>query len=104
MFETRYAFAAFAAAVGLALAAPASAQTNTSVSGGITVFAPSLIVTKNSDLSFGSVTRPTSGNGTITIDPNSGNVTSSGGISLEAKSILVHGTSAGKQRRRHPRL
>lgn len=67
-------------AAGLATAlaaAPACAQTTNSVSGSITVVQPVLEVTKNSDLAFGSVVRPTSGAGTISIDANSGNVTTS---------------------------
>jgi len=68
---------AIAAVVALASTLPGRAQTTNSVTGSITVVQPVLDVTKNSDLAFGSVVRPTSGSGTITIDANSGNVTTS---------------------------
>ncbi|MCR5879204.1 DUF4402 domain-containing protein [Phenylobacterium sp. J367] len=64
-------------AVALAAAGSACAQTNQSATGSITVMQPVLNVTKNTDLNFGSVIRPTSGSGTIIIDANSGNVSTS---------------------------
>ena len=63
--------------LALALTEPGHSQTTNSVSGSITVVQPVLEVTKNSDLAFGSVVRPTSGSGTITIDGNTGTVTTS---------------------------
>lgn len=63
-----------AALLGGLAATPALAQTTNSVSGSITVVQPVLEVTKNNDLSFGAVMRPTSGSGTISIDANTGNV------------------------------
>ena len=66
-----------AAAAGIAAGGQACAQTSQSATGSITVVQPVLNVAKNSDLNFGSVIRPTSGSGTISIDANSGNVTAS---------------------------
>jgi hypothetical protein len=60
----------------------AFAQTSVTTSGSITIMDPVLVVTKNSDLSFGTVYRPTAGNGTVAIDANSGAVTTSGNISV----------------------
>lgn len=71
---TRHLLATAAAAVALAAAGNASAQTSQSATGSITVMQPVLNVAKTSDLNFGSVIRPTSGSGTITIDANNGNV------------------------------
>lgn len=67
--------AGFAAA--LVAGGQACAQTNQSATGSITVVQPVLNVTKNTDLNFGSVIRPTSGSGTIIIDANTGNVSTS---------------------------
>ena len=66
-----------AATLAVFAAGSASAQTVTSVTGSITVIQPVLEVTKTSDLAFGSVVRPTSGSGTISIDANNGNVSTS---------------------------
>jgi hypothetical protein len=80
MMNTRRALAVLAAVAATGFGGSAFAQTNQSVDAGITIFQPSLIVAKNSDLSFGSVSRPTAGNGTVTIDANSGTVTTTGGV------------------------
>lgn len=73
-------------AAGLVLAAaPALAQTssNQSVTGTMTVYQP-ITLTKTSDLSFGTVMRPASGNGTVYINKTSGARTVDGAASLVA--------------------
>ncbi|WP_374468932.1 DUF4402 domain-containing protein [Phenylobacterium sp.] len=65
------------AAAALAAAGQACAQTSQSATGSITVMQPVLNVTKTSDLSFGSVFRPSSGSGSISIDANTGAVNAS---------------------------
>jgi len=82
MTNTRYALAVLAAAAAWSLAASANAQTTQSVNGAINIYTPALVVNKTSDLSFGTVSRPTAGNGTVSLDVNSGNVTVTGGISI----------------------
>jgi hypothetical protein len=63
----RYFAAMAAAAAAVAVAAPALAQSaQTTGSGSINVVRP-LTITKNADLHFGSVMRPSSGNGTVTV-------------------------------------
>lgn len=59
-------------------AAQAQTSSNATVSGSMTVFQP-ITLTKTSDLSFGTVMRPASGNGTVTIDASSGARTVTGG-------------------------
>ena len=81
MFNTRFAVAAVAA-IAWSVAASASAQTTQSVGGSINIYTPALVVNKTSDLSFGTVSRPTAGNGTVALDVNTGNVTVTGGISI----------------------
>lgn len=63
-------------------AAPAFAQASASASGdgSVTIFRP-ITVTKNSDLKFGTVVRPTSGAGTVTID-NTGARSFTGAVAL----------------------
>jgi hypothetical protein len=78
----RLLFACATTFVAAAFAAPAFAQTPQSVTGSIEVVQPVLLIAKTTDLSFGTVVRPTAGSGTITIDANSGNVTTSSGITL----------------------
>ncbi|MET0273661.1 MAG: DUF4402 domain-containing protein [Phenylobacterium sp.] len=68
--------------VVMGLAAPALAQTPQSVTGSIDVVSPALNIAKNTDLAFGTVVRPGAGSGTVSIDANSGNVTTSNGITL----------------------
>ncbi len=71
---------AIGATVGAAIlvaGGQALAQTSQSAGGSITVMQPVLVVDKNTDLSFGTVFRPTSGSGTIQIDANNGNVSTS---------------------------
>jgi hypothetical protein len=73
----------FAAALAAAaFCGAAQAQTSTSTTASLTVIEPALTVTKTSDLAFGSVVRPTSGSGTISIDANSGNVSTGGGVAV----------------------
>lgn len=63
----RIALAAVAAFALIAIAAPAMAQSASTTGGGsITVIRP-LTVTKNADLHFGSVVRPSTGSGTAVI-------------------------------------
>ncbi|HEY8618403.1 DUF4402 domain-containing protein [Phenylobacterium sp.] len=85
-----------AAAAALAGAGHAAAQTSQTATGSITVMQPVLNVTKTADLAFGSVIRPTSGSGTISIDPNTGAVSTSnlgqaGGNSTSRASFNVEG-------------
>ncbi len=64
----------------VAVAAPAFAtETNSSVSvtGSMNVTAP-LTVAKNADLVFGTIMRPTSGTGTVSVDAQNGNRTVTG--------------------------
>ena len=59
--------AAAAAVLTVAVAAPAMAQSaSTTGTGSITVIRP-LTITKNADLKFGTVVRPSTGSGTVTI-------------------------------------
>lgn len=73
---------AIAATVALGLAGAASAQTsaNTTASGSLGVVQP-ITIAKVSDLSFGTVVRPVSGNGTVVIDASTGARTMTGGVS-----------------------
>lgn len=73
------ALAAAAAVVGLAGTACAQATATTSASGSIAVMQP-ITLAKNTDLSFGTVIRPASGNGTVTVDPSTGARSVTGGI------------------------
>jgi hypothetical protein len=69
------------AATALLVAAPAFAQatSNQSSSGSMTLFLPIALI-KNTDLSFGTVTRPTSGSGNVNVNATTGAVTATGGI------------------------
>lgn len=61
-----------AAVLSLAAVVPAAqAQTSQSASGSISVVSPPLVVAKTADLNFGTVAKPGSGTGTITIPTNS---------------------------------
>lgn len=82
MSPSRALLALTAAAALLAVGAPALAQTNSaqSVTGTMTVYQP-ITLAKTSDLSFGTVMRPASGNGTVSIDAQSGARTITGGAS-----------------------
>ncbi|MCR5878720.1 DUF4402 domain-containing protein [Phenylobacterium sp. J367] len=71
------ALALSAAATG-ALAQASSTQTTTSTA---TIFQP-IQLAKNSDLSFGTVVRPISGSGTVSIASSDGQRTSTGGVAL----------------------
>jgi hypothetical protein len=64
----------------VAIAAPAMAQSTTSTTGtgSITVIRP-LTITKNADLKFGTVVRPSSGSGSVVVNP-AGARTVDGGI------------------------
>lgn len=71
-----------AALIGASALGGAALADSVTTTGSITVAEPSLVVTKNTDLSFGTVYRPTAGTGTVQIDANSGAVTTSGNISV----------------------
>lgn len=80
--------AAMAAAGGVLLAAgQAGAQNSASqqVTGTMNLYQP-LTVTKISDLSFGTLIKPVSGNGDATIEANTGNLTATGGIGVVTSS------------------
>lgn len=71
---------ALAAAAVSAVAAPALAQTSATQSTTATAkIVQPITLTKNSDLAFGTVVKPTSGTNTITINETSGTRTSGGG-------------------------
>ena len=72
-----------AATIALACAGPALAQSAAAqtTSGALTLFMP-LAVEKLSDLSFGTVMRPTSGGGTISINAATGQATAGGGAAV----------------------
>lgn len=72
---------AVAVLMAVALASPALAQTsaNQSTTGSIAIYQP-IQLTKSSNLSFGTVMRPTSGSGNVVIDAQTGAVTATGGI------------------------
>ncbi len=63
---------------GPALAQSSAAQTT---SGALTLFMP-LAVAKLSDLSFGTVMRPTSGGGNVSVNATTGQVTAGGGAAV----------------------
>jgi hypothetical protein len=67
-----------AALCAMSGAAQAQTSSNTTVSGSMTVFQP-ITLTKTSDLSFGTIMRPASGNGTVTVDATSGARSVTGG-------------------------
>lgn len=67
----------------VALTSPAAAQSaSTTGAGSITIVRP-LTITKTSDMKFGTVTRPTTGSGTVTLS-NAGARSVSGGITALA--------------------
>jgi len=74
---------AAAAVTALVLAGPAAAQASSAqpASGTMTLFLP-IALTKVSDLSFGTVVRPTSGNGAVAVNAATGQATPSGGAAL----------------------
>lgn len=72
--------AAAVAMLGLAGVASAQTSANTTASGSLGVVQP-IAIAKISDLSFGTVVRPASGNGTVTIDASTGARTITGGVS-----------------------
>lgn len=73
----RIAAIAVLAALGGAQAAHAQATASQTAGGTGTVFRP-IVVTKNTDLSFGGIIRPLAGSGTVTIDPATGDRTVDG--------------------------
>ncbi|RAK56813.1 DUF4402 domain-containing protein [Phenylobacterium deserti] len=79
----KHIFAAFAVLASAALAAEAHAQAQASqtTSSTATIFQP-IQLAKNSDLSFGNIVRPISGNGTVTIDPANGARSASGPLAI----------------------
>lgn len=78
----RHLLPAAAAVVLLGLAGAASAQTsaNTSASASLGVVQP-ISIAKTSDLSFGTIVRPATGNGTVSVDAATGGRTLTGGVS-----------------------
>lgn len=78
LFRTGLAAVAWACLAGGAAAQASSTQTTNST---VTVFRP-IVLSKTSDLSFGTVVRPTSGSGTVTISNADGSRSVVGGIAL----------------------
>lgn len=78
---------AIAALLLAGAASPAFAQaTDTATgTGTVTIYRP-ITVTKNTDLQFGRVVRPTSGSGTVTID-NAGARSFTGGVALLSSTV-----------------
>jgi hypothetical protein len=76
---SRFLKTALATAIVSAIAAPALAQTSAtqSTTASATIVQP-ITLTKNSDLAFGTVVKPTSGTNTITIDETAGTRTKTG--------------------------
>ena len=74
-------FLPLAAVAAAALASPALAQTsaNQSTTGSIGIFQP-IQLTRQTNLSFGTVMRPSSGSGNVVIDAQTGSLTATGGI------------------------
>jgi hypothetical protein len=83
MFRNLVPAAVAAVALGLAGAASAQTSANTTASGSLGVVQP-ISIAKVTDLSFGTVVRPASGNGTVTIDATTGGRTMTGGVSAIA--------------------
>src|SRR5262249_23710157 len=79
---------AAAAAVGGAAFAQSSATQATTASG--TIFQP-IVLAKNTDLSFGTIVRPSTGNGTVTVAAADGARTLSG-----SGALLTSGTAAAR--------
>ncbi|RZJ95732.1 MAG: DUF4402 domain-containing protein [Brevundimonas sp.] len=76
--------AAAAALLAVAVASPALAQSaSTTGSGSITVIRP-LTVTKNADLHFGTVVRPSTGSGTVTVSAAGARSVSGGVVGLSS--------------------
>lgn len=71
------------AAAATAMATTASAQASSSqvTNSTATIFQP-IQLTKNTDLSFGTIVRPTSGSGSVTISSTDGQRTNTGGVAL----------------------
>lgn len=72
-----------ATAIGLVAAGSACAQANSTqtTNSSVTVFRP-ITLTKNTDLSFGTVVRPSTGSGTVTISNADGARAAVGGVAL----------------------
>jgi hypothetical protein len=68
------------ALLGFAGAAAAQTSANTTASGSLGVVQP-ISIAKVTDLSFGTVVRPGSGSGTVTVDASTGNRVLTGGVS-----------------------
>jgi hypothetical protein len=68
-----------AGALMLAGSAAAQSSANETITGTMTLFQP-IVVTKTSDLSFGTLIRPQTGRGEATIDPASGNLAVTGAV------------------------
>ena len=90
MNQIRNILIAALAVTSVASAAHAQASASTNASGSITIFRP-ITVTKTSDLAFGTIVRPGSGSGTVTIAQADGARTVTGGIAA-----LAIGTTPGR--------
>lgn len=92
-FRKSHLIAVVAAAAALSGAGAAAAQSSASqsVNGTMTLYQP-ITLTKNSDLSFGTLIRPGSGNGNATIDASSGGLTSTGGVGIVTASTHSRAT------------
>lgn len=82
-----------AALVATTLAGSAAAQSsaNTNATGSMTLYQP-IAITKNTDLQFGTLIRPGSGNGNVTIDATSGGINATGGIGVVTSSTHSRAT------------
>jgi len=69
------------AAAGITSVAHAQANASTSATGTVTIFRP-ITLTKNTDLSFGTLVRPSTGSGTVTIAQADGARSFTGGVAL----------------------
>lgn len=81
MIRNLHLLGASVAAAALMAAGSAAAQSSASqlINGTMTLFQP-VTISKTSDLSFGTLIRPASGNGDATIDASSGGLTVTGGV------------------------
>ena len=70
-----------AASLSLASMAHAQNSANVSANGTVTIFRP-ITLTKNSDLSFGTIVRPIVGSGTVTISQADGSRSNTGALAL----------------------
>ena len=81
VISLRHILIGVAGALCVATGAYAQNTANVSANGSVTIFRP-ITLTKNSDLSFGTVVRPISGSGTVTISQTDGTRTNTGSLAL----------------------